>query len=330
MAVGTAARSLKVLFLPQPGLDPTWQDEVVSQVDPRHDLRIYDREAPLAPQFADIDVVIDTGGSVGTREMLDAASNVQLWQILGTGIDKFDMAYWRARNIYVSNCPGPMSAIALAEHALLLTLMVLKKVPESQANMARGILYGPLNGELPGKTLCLVGFGASARELSIRARAMGMRVVATDLYPVDDQTREAWGADLVVGPDELDALLPDADVVSMHLHLNTATRHTLDARRLAMMKKGAIVVNVARGALIDEHALVDAVASGHLGGAGIDVFSQEPPTADSPILNTPGIITTPHTAGVTVGTARRRAAGAAYNVEMIAAGLEPINRVDGL
>lgn len=324
------ARSLKILFLPQPGLDPTWQNEVLDAVDPRHDLRVYDRDAPLEPQFADIEVVIDTGGSVGTRAMLDAAPQVKFWQILGTGIDKFDMAYWRDRGILVSNCPGPMSAIALAEHALLLTLMTIRRVPESQLNLAKGILYQPLTPELPGKTLGLVGFGASAREFSIRAKAMGMRVIATDLFPVDDKTAAEWGAEVVFPADQLDAILPECDVVSLHLHLNSETRHTLDARRIALMKKGAIVVNVARGALADESALVDAVASGHLGGAGIDVFSQEPPAADSPILNTPGIITTPHTAGVTTGTARRRAQGAAVNVERIAAGLDPIDRVDHL
>ena len=323
-------RSLKVLFLPQPGVDPTWQREVVAAVDPRHDLRIYDHGAPLESQFADVEAVIDTGGSVGTKAMLDAAPNVRFWQILGTGIDKFDMAYWRDRGIMVSNCPGPMSAIALAEHALLLTLMVIRRVPESQANLARGVLYQPLTPELPGKTLCLVGFGASAREFSIRAKAMGMKVIATDLFPVDAPTMAKWGADRVVAADELDSLLPEADVVSLHLHLNAETRHTLDARRIALMKEGSIVVNVARGALVDEDALVAAVASGHLGGGGIDVFSQEPPARGSAILNTPGIITTPHTAGVTDGTARRRAEGAAHNIELIAADLEPIDRVDRL
>jgi phosphoglycerate dehydrogenase-like enzyme len=322
--------ALKVIFLPQVGTDLLWQEHVVASVDPRHDLRIYDRTAPIAPQFADVDVVIDTGGSVGTREMLDAAHKVRLWQILGTGLDKFDMAYWRDRGVMVANCPGPMSAIALAEHALLLMLMVARRVPESFVGLANGVLYQPLGQELPGRTLCLVGFGASARELAVRAKAMGMRVVATDLEAVDAETMARWGADEVLPADQLDTLLPEADVVSLHLHLNAQTRHTLDARRIALMPAGSMVVNVARGALVDEVALVDAVARGHLAGAGIDVFSVEPPPPDDRLLTTPGIICTPHIAGVTDGTARRRALGAAANVERVAEGLEPLHRVDHL
>lgn len=319
---------LKVLYLPMTQLDSRWQEEVISAVGPHHDLRIYDPTAPLAPQFVDVDVVLDTGGTMGTREMVDAATSVQLWQILGTGLDHFDMDYWRSKGVPVANCPGPMSAIALAEHALMFILMLHRGFPASQRTLQSGGFGNPLGIELPGRVLCVVGFGASAQELALRAHALGMRVVGTDLREISPEEAEKWGAERIVSPAEVDSLLPEADVVSLHLHLTEETRNTIDARRIALMKRGSFLVNVARGALIDEEAMVAAVRSGHLGGAGLDVFSEEPVPLTSPLLTTPGIIATPHVSGGTDGTARRRAAGGAENVDRIARGLPPLNRVD--
>jgi phosphoglycerate dehydrogenase-like enzyme len=319
---------LKVIYLPGRGADPIWQEEVVSAIAPNHDLRIYDENLPVAPQFADVDAVVDLGGSYGTREMLDAAPNVRLWQIMGTGIEHFDMQYWATRQVWVANCPGPMSAIALAEHAMLLMMLVRRDYPTQVRNLAAGILGNPLGQELDGQTLLLLGFGASARELSRRAKGFGMRVIATELLEVDDQTREEWGADAIYSPDRLDDLIPEADAISFHLHVTPETRHIMDARRIALMKPGAIMVNIARGALVDEEAMIDAVREGRIAGAGTDVATHEPPDPKSRLLTTPGIIVTPHTAGVTSGTARRRAQGCGVNVDLVAEGKEPLHRVD--
>lgn len=319
---------LNVIYLPGRGADPTWEREVVAAIGPRHNLRIFDESRPLAPQFADVDAVVDLGGSWGTREMLDAAPNVKFWQIMGTGIEHFDFDYWSSRPVMISNCPGPMSAIALAEHAILLMLLVRRDYPQQVVNLASGVQHQPMGFELAGQTLLCVGFGASARELAKRAKGLGMRVLATDLVEVDDATRRAWGADAVYPADRLDDLIPQADVVSLHLHVTPETRHTIDARRMALMKPTAIIVNVARGALVDEDAMIAAVREDRIAGAGTDVATQEPPSPDSPLLTTPGIIVTPHTAGVTDGTARRRAEGSAVNLDRVAGGLEPLDRVD--
>lgn len=324
------ANRLKVIYLPGRGADPLWEREVIRAIGPRHDLTIYDDSQPLAPQFADVDAVVDLGGSWGTREMLDAAPRVRFWQIMGTGMEHFDFDYWSTRPVMISNCPGPMSAIGLAEHAMLLMMLVRRNYAEQMRNLAAGIMYQPIGTELAGQTLLCVGFGASARELSRRASAFGMRVLATDVVEVDDAVRAEWGAEAVLGADQLDALIPQADVISLHLHVTPETRHILDARRIALMKPTAIVVNVARGALVDEDALIRAVREGHIAGAGTDVATQEPPSPDSPLLTTAGIVVTPHTAGVTNGTARRRAEGSAENLDRIAAGLEPWDRVDRL
>jgi len=324
------ANRLKVIYLKGTSDDPTWEREVVAAVGSKHDLRILDRSEPLEPQFADVDAVLDLGGSYGTREMLDAAPNVRFWQIMGTGIEHFDLDYWATRPVPVSNCPGPMSAIALAEHAMLLMMLVRRDYAQQQRNLANGVLYKPTGFELDGQTLLCIGFGASARELSRRAKAFGMRVLATDIVEVDTATRQEWGADAVYPADQLDELIPQADVVSLHLHVTPETRHTLDARRIGMMKPTSIIVNVARGALVDEDAMIAAVKEGRIAGAGTDVATQEPPDPASALLNTPGILVTPHTAGVTDGTARRRAEGSAENLDRVAAGLEPLYRVDRL
>jgi len=324
------ANRLKVIYLKGTSDDPTWEREVVAAVGPKHDLRILDRSKPLEPQFADVDAVLDLGGSYGTREMLDAAPNVRFWQIMGTGIEHFDLDYWATRPVPVSNCPGPMSAIALAEHAMLLMMLVRRDYAQQQRNLANGVLYQPTGFELDGQTLLCIGFGASARELSRRAKAFGMRVLATDIVEVDAATRQEWGADGVYPADQLDDLIPQADVVSLHLHVTPETRHTLNSRRIGLMKPTSIIVNVARGALVDEDAMIAAVKEGQIAGAGTDVATQEPPDPASALLNTPGIVVTPHTAGVTDGTARRRAEGSAENLDRVAAGLEPLYRVDRL
>ncbi len=321
---------LNVIYLPGKGADPAWEREVIVAIGPRHNLTIYDDTKELAPQFADVDAVVDLGGSWGTREMLDAAPKVRFWQIMGTGMEHFDFEYWSTRQVMISNCPGPMSAIPLAEHAILLMMLVRRDYPQQLVNLANGLMYHPLGFELAGQTLLCIGFGASARELSRRAKGFGMRVLATDVLDVDDATREAWGADAVFPAAQLDELIPQADVISLHLHVTPETRHILDARRIALMKPTAIIVNVARGALVDEDAMIEAVRDGRIAGAGTDVATEEPPSNTSALLNTPGIIVTPHTAGVTDGTARRRAEGSAINLDRLAEGLEPLYRVDRL
>jgi len=323
-------RRLNVLFLPHPAgdrlFDP-WGRDVVELVGRRHELRILNRERPVADELRGVDVVIDHGGAAGTREQADAAGSVRLWQILGTGFDHFDLDYWRALGIPVANCPGTLTAVALAELAMMLVLMLTRRYPAASANLRDGVFYEPVGRELAGRSICVVGFGASGRQLATRARAFEMRVSAVDIRRIDDEEIDAYGLEAAVGPELLDDRLAHADVVSLHLHLDATTRHLIDARRLALMKETALVVNTSRAALVDEDALVAALRAGELGGAGIDVFTEEPPSLDSPLLTAPNTILTPHIAGVTEEASWRRAESAAENVDRIAAGLEPLHLI---
>ncbi|HEY3613530.1 MAG TPA: NAD(P)-dependent oxidoreductase [Gaiellales bacterium] len=325
-----SAPGISVLYLPHPEgprlFDP-WGRDVVELVGARHDLRIFDRDQPHAPQLAAADAVIDHGGASGTHELADAAGRTRLWQILGTGFDHFDLEYWRSRAIPVANCPGALTAIALADAAMMLLLMVARRFPESQDDLREGRFYTPAGTELAGLRLCIVGYGASGRELARRAVAFGMIVAAIDVVPLPEAEREAHGLAFAGAPGDLDEQLALADAVSLHLHLDATTRHTIDARRLALMKRSAFIVNVSRGELVDEDALIRALTEGGLGGAGLDTFAQEPLPADSPLLSLPNVVVTPHIAGVTAQASRRRAAIAAENVDRVAAGLEPLHRL---
>ena len=129
-------------------------------------------------------------------------------------------------------------------------------------------------------------------------------------------------------PDELDNRLPGAHFVSLHLHYNEQTHHIIDRRRLALMRQEAHLVNVSRGALVDEQALYNALSSGRLAGAGLDVFSNEPVDPAFPLLKLPNVVATPHIAGVTHGTSRGRARCVAENIDRIAEGLQPLYRID--
>lgn len=323
-------KRLNVLFLPPP--DKTrwhpWVDDVIAAVSPNHNLVLLDENAPLAPQFKNQDMVIDHGGSRGTREMVDAATDTHLWQILGTGIDHFDLEYWRSKKMPVSNCPGPFSAVALAECAMMFILMLTRHYNESVVNLKRLKLYDPVGEELVGKRLGMIGFGASAIELAKRAKSFGIKMSAIDIRDISDAEKQEYGLDFTGYPADVDKVIAESDFVSLHLHLNKETRHTIDARRLALFKPTAYLINVARGALVDEAALTKALQDGKLAGAGIDAYGKEPPDLSDPIFSMPNVITTPHIAGVTDGTSRKRAGCCATNADRLAAGLEPLYRVD--
>jgi len=321
-------RRLKVLFLPLESVDSIWREEVVKAVSLHHDLAIYDDSTPLATQFAGVEAVLDVGGSVGTRPMYDAAKDAKLWQILGTGLDHVDIAYMKTRGFAIANCPGQFSSVALAECAMMYILMLARRYQESEANFRARVLYKPTGMELVDKVLGIIGFGASGQELARRARGFGMRIQAVDVRSIEPAVLEELRPEFVGTPADTDRVIRESDFLSLHLHLTPQTRHIIDARRIGLMKPSACLINVARGALVDEPALHDALLNGRIGGAGLDVFTEEPPDPTRPAYQLPNVVVTPHTSGATDGTARKRAAAAVANLDRVARGLEPLYRVD--
>jgi phosphoglycerate dehydrogenase-like enzyme len=323
------AGRLKVVYVPDREQSNPWTKDVTELVGARHDLAIYDYSRAVPAQFAGVDVVIDLGGSWGTRPMADAAAgSVKLWQILGNGFDHFDLEYWKSKNIPVANCPGFCSGIPLAECAMMFMLLLGRRWYEAQKKLRDRVLYRPFGAELEGKRLALIGFGASGRELARRARAFGMKLSAIDIRDIPPEEQREFGLEFAGKPADMDRIISEADYVSLHLHLNKETRQIIDDAKLRLMKPTAYLVNVARGALVDEEALYRALEESRIAGAGLDVFGKEPPDPENPLFKLPNVVTTPHIAGVTDGTSRRRAATAAENCDRVAAGQEPLYRVD--
>ena len=214
----------------------------------------------------------------------------------GAGYDTVNVADCTAAGVLVVNQAGG-NAVSVAEMALGLLLDVSRRISESNTRLhtATGFSRESLMGrEIHGKTIGIVGLGETGARVAALARAFGMQVLALDPYLTNQQITQR-GAEAV----SFNALLERSDVVSLHCPRNQETMNLLNAAAYARMKKGAIVISTARGGIHDEIALADAIASGHLGGAGLDVWHPEPPPLDHPLLKLPNVIATFHTAGVT-------------------------------
>lgn len=228
--------------------------------------------------------------------------------VCGIGTDAIDLEAARAQGIVVSNIPG-RTAPVVAEHALGLMFAVAKRAWFQTNELKQGRWTGMDNIYLRGKTLGIVGAGAIAAEMIRLGRAIGMNVIAWTFNP-----SPARAAQLGVTFATLDEVLRAADVLSIHVKLTDQSRGLLGARELALLKPGALLVNSARGAIVDTTALVNALQTGRLGGAGLDVFDIEPLPADHPLLQCQHVVLTPHNADQTPEGMEMLNAGVADNV----------------
>lgn len=225
-----------------------------------------------------------------SAELMAGAPKLRLVARAGVGTDNIDLEEATRRGIPVLTAPGANSTAA-AEHAIALMLSLARKIPWAHALMAEGKWDRKAfeGTELRGKTLGILGLGRIGTMVAHTAQAFGMTVIALDPYVV-----AAHALKLGVTLLPLEEVLARADVITLHLALTDDTRHLINAERLALMKKGAFIVNTARGALIDDAALAKSLTDGHLGGAALDVFEPEPLVADSPLRRAPNTILTPH------------------------------------
>jgi phosphoglycerate dehydrogenase-like enzyme len=256
-----------------------------------------------------------------TAAMIAVAPKLRLIQKIGVGVNTIDLDAATARGIPVCNLPGTNSR-AVAELTLALMLATLRRLPRFDAALRRGTWLDPQLqdgiGELGGRCVGLVGYGAIPRLLAPVLRALGCRLIYTTRQPLADALGE-WRP--------LDVLLAECDVVSLHLPLTDQTAALIDAAALARMQPGAILVNTARGGLVDQAALTDALRSGRLAAAGLDVFVHEPPDVADPLFSLPNVVITPHIAWLTTGTFDRSLALAADNCRRLVAGDALLHRV---
>lgn len=324
-------RRLKVLYMPHPikHLQTPWLEDLVPVVERDHDLRAFDRTRPAAPQFEGIEAIVDIGGNITAAEAAAAgAAGVKFFQAQTNGLDDVKVDEILAAGMTMAHCPGPLSSVALGQSAMMFILMLAHRYLQSQEAFAQGRYYWPPGMELIGRTLGIVGLGASGVELARRAKPFGMRIMAIDVRPIDPAVLDEIQPDMVGLPDELDQLVRESDFISVHLPLTQETRHTIDARRIGLMKPTACVINVARGELVDEESLYQALLEGRIGGAGLDTFAQEPPDITRPVYQLANVLITPHTGGSTDGTSRKRAQFAADNLKRFASGQEPLAKVE--
>ncbi|WP_417551641.1 hydroxyacid dehydrogenase [Marinomonas fungiae] len=243
----------------------------------------------------------------------------------GVGVDNIDIEAAAQRNIPVVVATGA-NAISVAEHAIALMLTAVKRVLPLDDSLREGRWEKPgFSGvELAGKNMGLFGMGAIAQATAKMAKGFGLNLFGYDPYANDDVFAE-YG---VTRCDSIEELLAISNILSLHCPLTEQTRAIINAETIARMPQGSYIVNTARGGLIDEAALVAAVQSGHLAGAGLDTFAVEPPSVDHPFLKEPAIVVTPHIGGVTTEGSTRVSVDAATGVVAIAEGkLLPAHRV---
>ncbi len=297
-------------------MDEAAVSSLQARFDVVYDPALVDERPRLMEQVAQADALIVRNRTQVDQALVSAARRLKVVGRLGVGLDNIDVAACRARQVEVIPASGA-NAAAVAEYVIGTALMLLR----GQYASTDAVIDGKWpraalsNGrELGGKTLGLVGCGYIGQLTARLARALSMEVIAYDpaLTP-DDPALLQIGIRLT----GLEDLLAVSDVVSLHVPLTEKTRRLLDRKRLASMKKGAILVNAARGGIVDETALVELLQAGHLGGAAIDVFAQEPLPAGSPfaaLRGAPNLILTPHVAGVTQESNQRVSAMIAERV----------------
>jgi len=247
----------------------------------------------LAGELADADALIVRSATKVTPELMAKGPRLRVVGRAGVGVDNIDLDEATKRGVLVMSTPGG-SSVSVAEHTFALLLALVRQVPKFDASMREGKWEKSSSGaEVRGKTLGLVGLGRIGAEVARRGKAFDMRVLAFDPY-ISEAAAKELGVELV----RLEELLAESDVLSLHTAVSPLTQNMINAQAIAMMKKGVRIVNAARGELINEADLAAALKSGHVAGAALDVFVEEPPK-NSPVVGLPNVICTPHVAGST-------------------------------
>jgi phosphoglycerate dehydrogenase-like enzyme len=252
----------------------------------------------LDARIGDAHVLVVSG--LWRNELVDIAPKLRFVQSISAGVDQYSAERLKAKGIRLASAQGA-NAHAVSEHAMALILALTRRIPEARDNQTkrfwRGMIGDPSRreDELGGKTLLIVGLGRIGGRLAHLAKAFGMRVLGVRRDPGAGSNN----ADQVHGMDALPALLPQADIVALTCPLTPQTERLINGTTLALMKPSSLLINVARGRCVDEPALAASLASGHLAGAALDSFVEEPLAATSPLWAFPNVLVTPHTGGET-------------------------------
>jgi (S)-sulfolactate dehydrogenase len=270
---------------------------VLAGRDVLYDPTLVDNPTALAAALRDARALIVRNRTQVRGALLENAPRLEAVGRLGVGLDNIDLPACKDRDIAVFPATGA-NDVSVAEYVITAMLVLLRRAWFATPDVVTGRWprMTTIGREVSGKTLGLIGLGGIARETAVRARALGMSVIAYDpLLPVD---HAAWQLARAVG---FETLLAESDVISLHVPLTPATRNMIGTAQLALLRPGSVLINAARGGVIDEVALIEALRSGRLGGAALDVFAHEPldATRGAVFANLPNLLLTPHIAGVT-------------------------------
>ena len=268
----------------------------------------------LEGKVKEADYLLVSGRLKINRTVLENATNIKMIQRTGVGLDSIDLEYIRNHDIpfYVNR---GVNAQSVAEHTILLMLASLRNLVEINENTKRGIwkkqAQGVCTHELCGKTVGLIGMGAIGRKVAGMLKAFGAKVLYNDVSKMKQEDENALGIKFSTREE----IIEKSDIISLHCPLTDDTRHMINDRAVNKMKNGVILINTARGGLIDEAALINGIKNGKIAGAGIDVYEKEP-VDNSEVLNLQNVITTPHIGGVTYDSFYQMMYQAMRNIEM--------------
>lgn len=264
------------------------------------------------------------GDDAITAKVIDKAlPRLRLISKYGIGVDKIDVEHATKRGVPVTFCPG-VNHTTVAEHVFALLLAMVRRLVEEVDHTRRGEWVRLTGHEILGKRLGIIGLGRIGKEVALRAKAFGMEVCAHDIYWPEEFAREHG----IERKGEALQVLRESDMVSLHANLTAETRHLVNADSLSAMKQGALLINCARGELVETAAVAAALESGHLGGYGTDVLDEEPPPPDHPLLRAPRCLVTPHIGSRTYESVQRQAGMAVDNLILGLRGEKPLAQVN--
>ena len=320
---------LKVSYLPHPIISVEERHQYLPEILLREfDTEIFDRSKDALSQLKGREVIVDLGGNI-EPELVDVAAEagIKYVQVQTNGLDHVEVERIIEKGMILAHCPGHLSSVSLAEGAMMFILMLAHDYGNATNQFYAGTVFSANGLEVEGRTLTIVGFGASGQQLARRAKAFGMKINAIDVRPIEQEILDEIQPDFLGGSQDLDAAIEDCDFLSVHLHLTEDTRHIINKKRIGLLRRTSYVINVARGGLIDEDALYDALRNNKIAGAGLDAFAKEPPEFDLPVYKLPNVIVQPHTVAGTDGTMRKRADFAVENLRKYAEGKEIEGRI---
>ncbi len=286
--------------------------EVLDNLDVQYDPTLVDDRAALLETVAEARAIIVRNRTQVDSELLEHAPNLKVVGRLGVGLDNIDLEACRSRNVVVCPATGA-NDVAVAEYTITAALILMRGAWTATDRMIDGEWPRTdlMGREISGKRLGLIGFGSIARQVAARAMALGMTVSAFDPYLAKDDP--AWSG---VRASTLDDLAADCDVISVHVPLTDKTRYLIGVEFIGQMQTGAILINSARGGIVDESAAIEALREGQLGGAALDVFESEPLDGENgaTFAGVPNVLLTPHIAGITEEANQRVSLVTAQNV----------------